>query len=237
MRLACWCLLAPPDRGPVTSESSTLRSWTRGRTAGPAGVCWTPSSSPPRRALGSRLAGAGGWQVSHFPRCHSLTWFWFFQEELADGAGHGLCRLHGRPVPAAQLRGHLQPLQAAAVPADEGPPPGRRGGHHGRDLGPGARWVLGAVLSGVEGGLAGGAARRHGDRAQVHVGGALGTWEQGLSLCSVQCLKTRASVHTQSLSLSVGAKAREEDCGPWRCMSTQRAALHSSMVVEIGLFM
>lgn len=79
----------------------------------------------------------------------SLTWFGFFQEESAEAEDHGLPHLPGHPAPAVRLRGNLQPPQAAAAHAHEGLPTERRGGHHGRHLRPGARWVLAAVLLGL----------------------------------------------------------------------------------------
>lgn len=193
----CWCPRGPRRRSPVTRESSTLRLDTR-QAHRPRRESAGRRAQPSQESSGLSSDRAGGWHVSRSPRCHWFTWFWFFQEELADGEGHGLCHLYGRPVPAVGLRGHLQPLlPAAAAHADAGPPPGRRGGHHGRDLGPGARWVPGSAV-------------RHGRRpgwgsrsapwatAQGEVGGA--TWEQGLSLCSVQFLKARASVQAASAS-------------------------------------
>ena len=77
----------------------------------------------------------------------------FFQEESAEGTGHGLHHLHGHSAPAPGLRGPLQPLQAASVAAHEGLHPERCGGHHRRHVGPGPRWVVGQCCRGGAGGM------------------------------------------------------------------------------------
>jgi hypothetical protein len=79
----------------------------------------------------------------NFPSLLLVDLIWFFQEESAEGSGHGLDHLYNRPVPAVWLPGHLWPLLAAAMDAHKGLPAERCGGDYRRHLRTGERWVVG----------------------------------------------------------------------------------------------